>query len=128
MLKEGIPAWEEKGFALYVGPDYEKRVKNTIISAKEFRAMMETKPGTFVLVDVREPNEYAVGHLPGAINIPVTNFAAAARLDRSKKVVAYCQFGARSYTAYRKLKRLSFSDVWQITFDEWKEAGFPIEK
>lgn len=128
MLKDGIPAWEDKGFALYVGPDYEKRVKNTIIPAKEFRAMMDKKPGTFVLLDVREPNEYAEGHLPGAINIPVTNFAAAARLDRGKKVVIYCRSGARSYTAYRKLKKLAFPDVWQITFEDWKEAGFPIEK
>ena len=128
MLKEGIPGWEDKGFALYVGPDYETRVKNTIIPAKEFRAMMEKKPGTFVLVDVREPSEYAEGHLPGAINIPVTNFAAADQLDRSKKVVIYCLFGARSYTAYRKLKRMSFSDIWQITYEEWQEAGFPIEK
>lgn len=128
MLKEGIPDWEEKGFALYVGPDYESRIKNTIIPAKEFRALMEKAPGTFVLADVREPNEYAEGHLPGAVNIPVTNFAAAAQLDRGKKVVIYCQIGARSYTAYRKMKKLSFSDVWQITFDDWQEAGFPIEK
>ena len=128
MLKEGIPAWEDKGFALYVGSDYESRVKNTIMRAKEFKAMMEKKPGTYVLLDVREPNEYADGHLPGAINIPVTNFAAAAQLDRGKKVVIYCLFGARSYTAYRKLKKLSFPDIWQITFEEWQEAGFPIEK
>ena len=128
MLKDGIPAWEEKGFALYAGPDYVKRNKNTYIPVKELRAMMENKPGTFVLLDVREPNEYAAGHLPGAINIPVTNFAAAAKLDRGKKVVIYCRSGARSYTAYRKLKKLGFPDVWQITFEEWKEAGFPIEE
>jgi len=128
VLKDGIPAWEEKGFALYAGPDYVQRNKNTYIPVKELRAMMENKPGTFVLLDVREPNEYAAGHLPGAINIPVTNFAAAAKLDRGKKVVIYCRSGARSYTAYRKLKKLGFPDVWQITFEEWKEAGFPIEE
>lgn len=89
---------------------------------------MDKEPGTFVLVDVREPNEFAQGRLPGAINIPVTDFAAAARLDREKKVVVYCLSGARSYTAYRKLKRMSFPEIWQITFDEWQEAGFPIEK
>ncbi len=128
MLKEGLPAWEEKGFALYVGPEYESRVRNTIIPAREFKAMMEKMPGTFVLVDVREPDEYAEGHIPGAVNIPVTNFVAASRLDKGKKVVIYCQFGARSYTAYRKLKKLSFPDIWQITFDDWQEAGLPIEK
>lgn len=90
--------------------------------------MMEKQPGAFTLVDVREPNEYVEGHIPGAINIPVTNFQAAAKLDRGKKIVIYCKIGARSYTAYRKLKKLSFSDVWQITFDDWQEAGFQIEK
>lgn len=128
MLKEGIPAWEEKGFALYVGPDYEKRNKNTYIPVKELRAMMKKKPRTFVLLDVREAHEYAAGHLSGAINIPVTKFAAAAKLDRGRKVVIYCRSGARSYTAYRKLKKLGFPDVWQITFEDWQEAGFPIEK
>lgn len=128
MLKGGIPAWEETGYALYFGPDYEKRVKMTILPAKEFKALMENKPGSFVLVDVREPNEFAEGHIPGAINIPMTNFAAASRLDRNRKIIIYCITGARSYTAYRKLKKLSFPDIGQITFEEWKEAGFPIEK
>jgi rhodanese-related sulfurtransferase len=123
-----MPAWEEKGYALYFGPDYGKRVKTTIMPAKEFKALMGIKPGSFVLVDVREPDEFTEGHIPGAINIPVTNFTAAARLDRNRKIIIYCNTGARSYSAYRKLNKQAFPDIGQVTFEDWKEAGFLIEK
>lgn len=128
MLKGGLPGWEEMGYGLYAGPDYEKRVKTTIIPAVEFKAIMDARPGSFQLVDVREPGEYADGHIPGAINIPVTDFTAASRLEKGKTVVIYCKSGARSYTAFRKLKKLGFGNIWQVTFDDWTGAGFPVEK
>lgn len=90
--------------------------------------MMENAPGTFVLLDVREQNEFAGGHIPGAFNIPLSNFAAAANLDKRKKLIIYCNTGARHYNAYRKLKKMLFLDISQTTFLEWKEAGMPIVK
>lgn len=128
MLKEGLPAWEEKGFAVYFGPGYEKFAQATMLTPKQFKELVNTKPGSFVLVDVREPEEFAAGHIPGAVNIPSTNFSAAAQLDRSKKIILYCSHGARSYTAYRKLKKQLFPDLVQLRFDQWQEAGYQIEK
>jgi rhodanese-related sulfurtransferase len=128
VLKEGMPAWEEKGFPLYAGPDYEKRITGTFIAPGDFMAMKDARPGAIVLVDVREADEYAAGHIPGAINIPATTFAPAAGLDRGRKIIIYCSIGARSYTAYRKLKKMAFPDVAQMRFADWQEAGLPIER
>lgn len=57
------------------------------------------------LVDVRTPNEFASGHLDGAINIPVADIAARqAQLDKGAPVVVYCRSGARSARAASVLK------------------------
>ena len=130
LLKEGIPAWEAKGYPLfYAGSENEKRIKATIISPADFRAMMDNSPSSFQLVDVREPKEFADGHIPGAVNIPITNFSnIETRLDKGRKIVIYCKIGARSYTAYRRLQRLGFQDVKQVIFDDWIKEGMPVEK
>lgn len=65
------------------------------------------QPGA-VLLDVRRPDEFAVGHLPGAINIDVTSpdFAQrVATLDKAQPTYVYCRSGARSATAARQLSQ-----------------------
>ena len=66
-----------------------KRV-NTV-PAGEVRRDVEKEGGPdFTLLDVREPGEYARGHLPGALHIPLSRLAGrAGELDRSKPVVTY---------------------------------------
>jgi rhodanese-related sulfurtransferase len=64
------------------------------------------------LVDVRGPEEYASGHLPGAENVPLPTLRAAqAEWDRDQPVRVYCAVGFRSYLAYRILVQRGFSDV-----------------
>jgi len=129
VLHEGMPVWEEKGYAVYAGPDYEKRIETTKITPQELKILMESKSGTFILVDMRDPQEFAEGHIPGAINIPSDKFAAgSAVLDKEKLVVVYCKSGGRSYTAYRKLQKLDYSKIVQAIFADWEEAGLPITK
>ena len=129
VLHEGMPVWEEKGYAVYAGPDYEKKIETTKITPQELKILMETKSGTFTLVDVRDPQEFAEGHIPGAINIPSDKFAAgSAVLDKEKLVVVYCKSGGRSYTAYRKLQKLDYSKIAQAILADWEEAGLPVTK
>jgi rhodanese-related sulfurtransferase len=129
VLHEGMPVWEEKGYAVYAGPDYEKRIETTKITPQELKILIETKSGTFTLVDVRDPQEFAEGHIPGAINIPSGKFAAgSAVLDKEKLVVVYCKSGGRSYTAYRKLQKLDYSKIVQAILADWEEAGLPVTK
>lgn len=65
------------------------------------------------LVDVRTPGEYAAGHLPGALNVPLD--ALERRLDdlgpRDQALIVYCESGARSAHAQRLLKRHGFGSV-----------------
>ncbi len=82
------------------------------------------------LIDVRPPEEYASGHLPGAINIPVEELEAHLQdLPAGQQVVAYCRgpFCALSRDAVRRLRQ-SGIDATRLNqgFPEWKAEGLPI--
>ena len=125
----GMPVWEEKGMPIYAGPDYEKRVETTKISPDELHKLTASTNDNLTLVDVRDPEEFEEGHVPGAINIPVAIFAAQSGiLDKKKKIIVYCNSGGRSYNAYRKLMKLGYKDINQAIYADWKEKGLPVEK
>lgn len=64
------------------------------------------------LVDVRSAGEFAVGHVPGSVNIPLDEIGRrAAELDPQKWVVVFCASGTRSAMARGKLKRMGFAKV-----------------
>ena len=70
--------------------------------------------GDQVLIDVRTPEEFSAGHLPGACNLDLNGggFAAAlASLDRSASYLLYCRSGNRSGEAAAMLQRAGFTDV-----------------
>ena len=86
-----------------------------------------------VLLDVRVQTEYAVGHLPNAIHIPLSQVKG--RVDELAKlsarpVVAYCASGNRSRSAASALAQAGFKDVYNLHggFRAWKDAGLPVEK
>ncbi len=66
-------------------------------------------------IDVREPMEFAAGHLEGAINIPVGSIsdgvATLQDILKDSKLVVYCRSGARAENARAQLQQLGFSDV-----------------
>lgn len=126
---EGMPVWEEKGYSIYAGPDYEKKVQTTIVKPAELKALLDRKAADITVVDVRDPKEYAEGHIPGAINIPVATFAAGSGvLDKKKQIIVYCNSGGRSYNAYRKLQKLAYPGIAQAIFADWQEAKLPVTK
>lgn len=64
------------------------------------------------IIDVRSPEEYATGHVPGAENVPLPTLRTAqADWDRGTPVRLYCAVGFRSYLAYRALVQRGFTDV-----------------
>jgi len=124
---EGMPVWEEKGLPIYAGPNYEERIETTKISPADLDALIKSGADTFQLVDVRDPEEFAEGRIPGAINIPVAIFASQSEvLDKKKRIIVYCNSGGRSYNAYRKLMKLGYEEINQAIFADWKEAGLPV--
>lgn len=125
---EGMPVWEEVGYSFYKGGDYEKRIETTRISPTDLKALSDSSPATIQIVDVRDAEEFSEGHIPGAINLPLSSFASQSDvLDKKNKVVVYCNAGGRSYSAYRKLMNLGYKNIGQALFADWKEAGLPVE-
>jgi NADPH-dependent 2,4-dienoyl-CoA reductase/sulfur reductase-like enzyme/rhodanese-related sulfurtransferase len=62
------------------------------------------------LLDVRTPQEFAAGHIPGAVNIPVDDLRSRlGELPHDRKIAAYCQVGQRGYLATRILRQKGFS-------------------
>lgn len=124
---EGMPVWEEVGYSFYKSGDYEKPIKTSKVSPSDLKGLTDTQPEKIQIVDVRDPEEFAEGHIPGAINCPLKDFALqSAMIDKKKKVVVYCNAGGRSYKAYRKLMRLGYKDISQALFADWKDAGLPV--
>nr|WP_279639205.1 rhodanese-like domain-containing protein [Sphingomicrobium sediminis] len=96
------------------------------MSASEVAAMREaTEPPIFI--DVRTPEEYAEGHIPGARLMPLAEFDPAA-LD-GEMVVLYCRSGRRSEEAAVRLAAHRGETVAHMEggIIAWEEAGLPVE-
>jgi NADPH-dependent 2,4-dienoyl-CoA reductase/sulfur reductase-like enzyme/rhodanese-related sulfurtransferase len=64
----------------------------------------------YYLLDVRTPQEYAAGHVPGAVNVPVDELRSRlGELPRDRPIAAYCQVGQRGYLATRILRQTGFA-------------------
>lgn len=124
---EGMPVWEEKGYSFYKSGDYEKPIETSKLTPIELNTLIETHPDTIQIVDVRDSEEFSEGHIPGAINCPLKDFALQSGvLDKKKIVIVYCNAGGRSYKAYRKLMRLGYKNIGQTLFADWKAAGMTV--
>ena len=99
----------------------------SMISANELNAGIKAK-NNWQIVDVREPNEFAAGHVPTAVNIPLgslTNHLSEIAKDR--KVVLVCLNGARSFTAWQMLTQKGYDshkvNVLIGGMEQWNSAG-----
>ena len=79
---------------------------------KAVKMMQDEK--NYIILDVRRPDEYAKGHIPGAINIPNEEIGSAeiAKLpDKSQLILVYCRSGRRSKEASEKLVKLGYTNI-----------------
>jgi rhodanese-related sulfurtransferase len=81
------------------------------------------------LIDVRTPEEFAGGHIPGAVNIPVQEIAGRlAEVAQDRPVVLYCRSGNRSTQAAQILDAAGYAPVYNLGgIAAWQQAGFPVE-
>ncbi len=86
------------------------------------------------IIDVREYDEYAAGHLPGAVNIPrgvlefrIGNQPGVAGLQSA--LLLYCKTGGRSALAAAQLQRMGYTAVLSLAggFERWTAEGHPVE-
>ena len=81
--------------------------------AKEW--LIGNKGSEFIILDVRQPEEYRSGHLPGAVFIPLPDLInKVGELDHSKPIIAYCRSGNRSRAAAAFLLSYGFSKVYSM--------------
>lgn len=85
------------------------------------------------LVDVREADEFAAGHIINARHIPLSQVEARAgevKKNKSKPVIVYCATGVRSGAAVAALKKGGYEQVFNLAggLSAWKQAGLPTEK
>lgn len=85
------------------------------LSPAEAKQMMDA--GAATVLDVREPDEYAGGHIPGAALLPLSEVRAMAPSllpDRDAPVLVYCQSGPRATTACGILQKLGYTKVYNL--------------
>ena len=83
------------------------------ISMNEAVEMMKKESG-YIILDVRRPDEYAEGHIPGAINVPNEEIGTAEipeLPDKAQLILVYCRSGRRSKEASEKLVKLGYTNV-----------------
>jgi rhodanese-related sulfurtransferase len=89
------------------------------------------RKGLVTVLDVRPPEEFAAGHVPGAVNIPIAELARRlAELPRNREVVAYCRgpWCLMSFDAVALLRRRGRkARRLQDGLPEWRAAGLPME-
>jgi len=92
------------------------------ISHEDLEAALKAKACN--LVDVREPHEYAAGHVAGATSLPLSAFDPA-RLPKGKPIVLICQAGARSAQALSRARSAGVGDIrhYKPGTGGWSRAG-----
>jgi rhodanese-related sulfurtransferase len=83
--------------------------------------------GTWTVVDVREPHEFAAGHIPNALNLPLSRFDPS-ELPQDKPVVLICQAGGRSKNALNRARASGRGDVRHYAggMNGWRSHNGPV--
>ena len=108
---------------------YRELLKQTKASIREVdTAGAEGRLGQAVFLDVREPDEYSQGTIPGSVHIPRGNLESNIEgrvADHDAEVVVYCAGGMRSAFAAKTLEDLGYSNVVSMAggFNRWKDEG-----
>ena len=109
----------------------EDTASDDAIGSQELAARIAAGDAPLIL-DVRTPEEFADGHLPGARNVP--HDALAGRLDElpvaeDDEIVVHCHSGRRATAAEEVLRDAGFTHVRDLTghWEEWKRSGLPTE-
>ncbi len=90
----------------------------------------DKSPVPFMLLDVRTADEYAEGHIKGALLIPVQELEQRiSEVPKDKQVYVYCRSGVRSVRASNMLVKAGYTRIENVLggFMAWKDAGYPVE-
>ena len=117
--------------------EFDELVRTYLLSKDEMEPVSRTelleraRLGLVTVLDVRPIEEFAAGHIPGAINVPLKDLARRLHeFDRNRQIVAYCRgpYCVLAFDAVAKLRAKGF-DVRRLEggFPAWRHAELPIE-
>ena len=106
-------------------------VKDTLEPVLAEELLDRVRKGLVTVLDVRPPDEYAAGHIAGAVNVPLAELEKYLRkLKPKKEIVAYCR-GPHCVLSYDAVEKLRARGIkarrLKEGFPEWKAAGLPVE-
>jgi len=120
--------------------DYVDEALKTVREVSPEETLALIKGDEWLILDVREPDEFEEGHLPTAVNIPRGFLEVRADLehykrdermqDRNQRILCYCGGGHRSAMAARVLQEMGFKEAISMRegWTGWNERGLPITK
>jgi rhodanese-related sulfurtransferase len=120
--------------------DYVTDALQTVREVTPEEARELQQQGGYVILDVREPEEFEAGHLEGAVSVPRGFLEVKADLehpkrdprlaDRNLKILCYCGGGHRSALAAKTLQEMGFADPLTMAegWTGWTKRGLPTEK
>ncbi len=127
LAQQKAPAWQST-----VVKDWVAKAKAEIklVTIQDVKGALDKKEKAIIL-DVRDPDEYKAGHMPGAINVSrgTLEFVIWDKVpDRNAKIYVHCKTGGRSALAVKTLNDLGYKNAVSMdaTFESWIKAGYPV--
>ena len=113
------------------GGDTSEPGELRLVSVQEGAEIQAEPPSDLVILDVRTPEEFAEGHLEGAVMIDFYDLDFAdqlAELDPDVPYLLYCRSGNRSGQTLALMEELGFTDVADVDggINQWQAAGLPV--
>ena len=129
---DGLNSWKKAGYELNSGPAliatednpvyYEKVLGHGEISITDFKDSLQSD--LIFVVDSRTPDEFASGHFPGAVNIPLEDMQKRMKdIPKDKFVVVHCKTGGRGEIGYRLLKEHGYAAKFLNAECECDQSG-----
>lgn len=99
------------------------------ITCADYKARYLDGNASHVLLDVRTPQEFATGFIPGAVNIAVQELQQRiGEVPTDKPVIVYCRSGGRSASAAQMLAQAGYSDLYDLGgIIDWASHGYPVK-
>lgn len=121
----------EERMAIKSGTDMVNEAKQRVREVTAREAQPLQAQGDVAFLDVREPNEWNLGHIPGAVHIPrgTLETTIEQRLPRDRQIVLYCASGNRSALAADTLQQMGYENVASMAggWRDWVQSGGAVE-
>lgn len=99
-----------------------------VITTQQLLDDLQNSNAPAFLFDVREPEEFAVGHIESAVNLATAEQIASTVADKEAPIIVYCSVGYRSAGIAERLQEMGFTNVLNLQHSlfEWANNGYPM--